>query len=242
MDYSKIKTRIKNKLTRTYKKTSYNEDYLKTETQYKRTRDSVKTIEAEIKTLLHAFSAPSLYDNIASGLYGGLELVKGTLAGGTDQGSPKPAKKETEDIFGVFAISAYNMSQSVSGEASRRFSDLSSALKKVSAARLHLKDSITQNLNIISELKEKAKVIDERRIELLRQRQEIEGTKEVAEEERKKRKFVEMLDSVYSDMHEYSSSPGILEISTGVGASLKNFFGDSFDALAETEPMGREGQ
>ncbi|KAI5171976.1 hypothetical protein NEFER03_1241 [Nematocida sp. LUAm3] len=231
MDYQKIKTRLKDKLTKEYKKTKYSDEFLQTEKNYKKVREGVKLLEVELGTILEAFSTATLYENITNGFYSGLEMVKGSIKKDNKQ---KPvANKEEADLFGVFAMSLGNLAECTSEDVSKKFSILSLALKKTSAARFQMKDGLKNVIHVITEIKEQSKAIDETRLKLLEARQTAEAAKDEAEEERLRRSFEENCSKVLEEMNSFVSSHELSEICNGISMSLKTFFADAYDVLAE---------
>lgn len=229
MDYARIKTRIKDKLTREYKKTKHTEEYIQAEKEYRRTREGIKLLEVEVMSLVQAFSSTTLYSNLTNTLATGLERVRETIK----KNSRKPdVLKEEPDVFGIFAGSAQNLANSTTGEVSRQFEGLSYSLKKVSASRVQFKEGMSRVVDLIKELKDTSEEIDNERVRLLDIRQMIEAAR-VEDEERLRSQFTEATSSIYEDMKKFSSSPELSEISLGVTASLRGFFGDSYDAMAE---------
>ncbi|OAG29938.1 hypothetical protein NEDG_01485 [Nematocida displodere] len=236
MEYNTIKTRLKDRLTKEYKKTKHTEEYLKTEAGYKKTRESIKQIEAEITTMLSSFTATTFYANITSGLYSGFEILKDKIK---SQKQPKTAAKEEQDFFGIFALSLGELASNTSGQVSKKFEDLSGSLKKISAGRVQFKESMSHNLMVIEEMKEKYKNIDGTRLRILDLRQRIESTSVDVDEEKLRREFTEECDQLYSSMRGFSSSEELIDLAFGIGNSMKNFFGDAFDALADSEHVER---
>ncbi|KAH9386086.1 uncharacterized protein NEMAJ01_0982 [Nematocida major] len=231
MDYAKLKTRIKDKLTKEYKKTTHTETYIETEKEYKRTRESIKAMEIEMQALVQAFSSSTLYDNIASSLASGFELVKDSIK---RQGRTRnEVSKEDSDVFGIFAGSALSLASNTTGEASRQFEGLSYALKKVSAARVQFKEGIARVLELIKEQKDVAVEIDDSRLKILDIRQIVESARSKEEEQKFTKDFADATAKVYDEMKNYISAPELSEISLGIAGALRGFFGDSYDAMAE---------
>lgn len=235
MEYNRIKTRIKNKLTKEYKKTQHTEEYLGAESAYKKTRESIKLFEVEIQNLMDAFSNSTLYENIASGLYSGFEKMRETLKGAAK--SPRDSTKELPDAFSTCAGCASTIAQSTLPNLAEKYNGLSHSLKKISATRLQFKDDLAQNLNIIREIKEKAKQIDDDRVDILNLRQLIESAKNSVEEERLKDQFADECKRIYDEMREFGSSKELSEIADGLARALRSFFGDAFDAISDAMPL-----
>ncbi|KAI5179571.1 hypothetical protein NEOKW01_0034 [Nematocida sp. AWRm80] len=237
MEYTELKTRVMNKIIRGYKKTEHTQEYLSTEESYKKVREGVKLLEVEIQTMIDAFSASTIYENITSGIFSRLEMVKGTFK---KNAPPKPdLSKEKFDIFGSFSATSAAMSECTSGTAAKKFDTLSNSLKKVSASRVQLKESLIQNMHVIKELKEHAKTIDKNRVKILDIRQTIESAKTPQEVESGKKEFDSECTKAYEEMQQFIASPELSEIAMGIAISLKNFFGDAFDSMAEEKESSK---
>lgn len=231
MDYTKLKTRLKDKLTKEYKKTKHTDPYLEVEKTYKRTRDSVRMMEVELQALSHAFSSSSIYENITSSLASGFEIVKDSIK--RQNRVKTEISKEEPDVFGIFAGSAVSVANSTKGDISRQFEGLSYSLKKVSAARVQLKEGISRVLDLIEDLKETAGQIDDSRLKVLDIRQNVESSKTPAEEERLKQDFTDATGRLYDEMKNYADSQELSEITVGITSALRGFFGDAYDGMAE---------
>ncbi|KAI5188460.1 hypothetical protein NECID01_0091 [Nematocida sp. AWRm77] len=231
MEYNKLKTRLKNKLIKEYRKTQHTEEYITAENTYKKTRESIKLIEVEMQSLMDAFSNNNIYENITTGLFSGFEKMRNTIKGTARQS--KEATKELPDAFSTFAEGASAIAQSAHPSIAEKYRDLARALKVVSSARLQFRDDIAQNLNIIKEMKEKSRVIDDVRVEILDTRQLVETAKSSVEEDRLKERFAEECGRVYEQMQAFCSSKELEDIADGVSRTLRVFFGDAFDAISE---------
>ncbi|EIJ88247.1 hypothetical protein NEPAR06_0346 [Nematocida parisii] len=231
MDYTKLKTRLKDKFTKEYKKTKHTDAYLEAEVEYKKARESVKMMEMELQALLQAFTASSIYENITSSLASGFEMVKETLKKQNRQRTE--VSKEEADVFGLFAGSSQALASNTKGDVSRQFEALSYSLKKVSASRVQLKDGLTRVMDTIKELKDTSLEIDDNRLRILDIRQCIESSKSAEEEEKYKQDYTESISKVYEDMKGYTQSHELSEIALGLVGALRSFFGDAYDAMAE---------
>ncbi|KAI5161632.1 hypothetical protein NEAUS03_1692 [Nematocida ausubeli] len=232
MDYAKLKTRLKDKFTKEYKKTQHTGAYLDAEKEYKKTRESIKIMEIELQALQQAFTTSSIYDNITSSLASGLELVKESIK---KQGRARTeVSKEEVDVFGLFAGSSLVLANNTAGEASRQFEGLSYSLKKVSASRVQLKEGINRVMDLLKELKDMSLEIDDGRLKILDLRQCIEAARSAEEEEKYKQEYTEQTSKVYEEMKRFTESPELSEIALGLAGALRGFFGDAYDAMAES--------
>ncbi|KAI5192039.1 hypothetical protein NEMIN01_1787 [Nematocida minor] len=231
MDYAKLKTRLKDKFTKEYKKTKHTEEYTEAEKTYKRTRDSIKMMEIELQALIQAFSASTLYENLTNTFSSGLEIVKDTIK--RQNKTKTEVSKEEPDVFGVFSGSALAIANSTTGEAARQFEGLSYSLKKVSASRVQFKEGMLRVIDLIKETKEASMDIDDNRLKILDIRQIIESSKTLEEEEKYKNEFTEATSRTYDEMKRYITSSELSEIALGITGSLRGFFGDAYDAMAE---------
>ncbi|KAI5185738.1 hypothetical protein NEHOM01_1030 [Nematocida homosporus] len=227
--YSKIKTRLRDKLTREYKKTAHTEEYLKTEEEYRKTRAGIRLIEIELQSLADSFSAVSLYENITSGLYSGLEIVKDSIKRQPKEKSE--AAKEDPDVFGALSVAASEVASSIRGDSADRFSDLSGALKRVSAARVQMKETLSGAVHSLRELKLEIGKIDGLRLKVLEARQVVEAARP-NESEKAQAEFVETTKEAHQAMNDLISSDELYAIANTVSGALKTFFGDAFDAMA----------
>lgn len=233
MDYNRLKTRLKDKLTKEYRRTKHTEEYQAIEGRYKKTRECVRMMEVEIQVLLDIYSQTTFYENITNGLYSKLEIVKDTLKRGNRPKSD--ASKEETDVFGMFSATVQEMSLSTGKNVSEKYKKLAYGLKKVSAARVQMKEGLTNVLYVLRELKEQSKELDNKRLKILEIRQNIETEKNTSEQEHLKGVFQESCMQLQNEMTNYFSSVDLCEIAASITASLKNFFGDSFDAMVEEE-------
>lgn len=231
MDYAKLRTRIKDKFTREYRKTKHTEEYTQTEKDYKKTREEIRNLELETQGLIQAFSSASLYDNLTSTLASGFEMVKESIK---KQGRGRTeVTREEPDVFGLFAGTAQAIAHNTGGEASRQFEGLSYSLKKVSASRVQFKEGMARVVELIREMKNVSTEIDDSRLKILDIRQMVEAARTQEEEQRLMNSFNEETARVYDEMKKYSASPELSEIALGVTGSLRGFFGDAYDAMAE---------
>jgi len=230
MEYNKIKTRLKDKLTKEYKKTQHTEEYLSIEKTYKKTREDSKALEQEMCNLADVFSSGTVYGHLTSGLITGFEKMKETLKRG--QKTKNEPGRDEPDVFGVFSGCAMNMSENTRGKVSEEYRSLSHALRRVTSARIQFKTSIQHCLEMLKDLKEKSKAIDNERVKLLDLRQMIESSKNQQEEDQLKTEFKDKSSEIYDEMLKFCESSELLEIAEGITVGLKNFFGDSFDAMS----------
>lgn len=232
MDYGRIKTRLKDRLTKEYTKTSHTQEYKDAEALYKSLRDKLKDVETEMAYMSKAYEPSNLYANITSGIYTGIGMVKDKIKK-QDAARPEPEGKEEADLFVSMSQTVEAVAASCDEETRGEFMSLSRAMKEVSKAKNKMKRELAEKAQLLKEMKAESKRIDSERCDVLDLQQRVEAERDPPAVERMRREFENESERLLERMQNYTRAKQLKELTAGIAKAMQDFFGASFDAFTE---------